>query len=82
MLVLNSLPIMHQQFVVITLQTYVTITCGIQPTGVATKGVEVLHNSCNMCICDSPDMYAQSLTATGLRTEYQVNPMHMLQLLH
>ena len=38
--------------------TKMTITCGIQPTGVVTMAMEVLHNTCNMCICDLPDMYA------------------------
>ena len=45
---------MHYQFVLITPQTSVTITCGIQPTVAA----EVLHNVCNMCICDLPDTNA------------------------
>ena len=35
-----------------------TITCGIQPTVVVTMVMEVLHNSCNMCTLDLPDMYA------------------------
>ena len=35
-----------------------TITSGIQATGVVTMAMEVLHNTCNMCICDLPDMYA------------------------
>ena len=34
-----------------------TITCGIEPTGVATMAMNVLHNTCNMCIGDLPDMY-------------------------
>ena len=34
-----------------------TITCGIQPTFVATMAVTELHNACNMCICILPDMY-------------------------
>ena len=42
-----------------------TITCGIQPTGVVTMAMEVLHNTCNMCICDLPDMYALSPQAFG-----------------
>ena len=28
----------------------VTITCGIQPTGVVTMAMIALHNTCNMCI--------------------------------
>ena len=34
-----------------------TITCGIQPTGVVTMVMKVLPNCCNKCIYDSPDMY-------------------------
>ena len=34
-----------------------TITCGIQPTFVTTMAVEVLLNTCNMCICILPDTY-------------------------
>ena len=33
-----------------------TITSGIQPTGVVTMAMEMLNNTCNMCICDLPDM--------------------------
>ena len=32
------------------------MTCGIQPTGVVTMGMEVLHNNCDMCTLDLPDM--------------------------
>ena len=35
----------------------VTITCGIQPTGVVTMAMEVLHNICNMGIKDLPDTH-------------------------
>ena len=36
-------------------QTSVTITCGIQPIDVVTMTMEMLHNTCNMCIHDLPD---------------------------
>ena len=36
----------------------VTITCGIQPTGVVTMTMKVLHNTCNMYIRDLSDMNA------------------------
>ena len=49
-------------------QTGVTITCDIQPTGVVTMAMEVLHNTCNMCICDLPNMYAWSPQASGIAT--------------
>ena len=35
-----------------------TITCGIQPTGIVTMAMKVLHNTCNMCTLDLPDMNA------------------------
>ena len=62
---------MHWQFV--TPQISVTITCGIQPTDVVTVAMEVLHNSCNMCSCDLPDMYPLVPLALDICT-YQVNP--------
>ena len=31
-----------------------TITCGIQPTGIVTMAMKMLHNTCNMCIHDLP----------------------------
>ena len=49
---------MHEQFVLIIPQTSVTITCGIQPIDVVTMAMKVLHNTCNMCIFDLPDMKA------------------------
>ena len=58
----------YKQFILITPQTSVTITCGIQATGVITMAMKVLHNSCNMCIFDLPDMYALSWHT------YQANP--------
>ena len=33
-----------------------TITCGIQSTGVVTMAMKALHNTCNMCIHDLLDM--------------------------
>ena len=33
-----------------------TVTCGIQPTSVVTMAMKVLHDTCNMCICDLPNM--------------------------
>ena len=55
-----------------------TITCGIQTTGVVTMGTKVIHNTCNMAICDLPDMYAQSSRATGLMAE----GIHIRQIPH
>ena len=38
-----------------------TNTRGIKTTGVVTMhGNKVMHNTCNMAICDLPDMYALS----------------------
>ena len=51
-----------------------TITCGIQPTGVVTMAMKVLHNSCNMYICDMPDMNALIPWAVALGYTYQANP--------
>ena len=42
---------------VMTPQTSVTITHGIQPTGVVTMATKVLHNTYNMCICNLLDTY-------------------------
>ena len=69
---------MHYKFVLITSQTSVTITCGIQPTGIVTMAMEVLQNSCNMCTRDLPDMYALRLWACISGNFF----MPMLQLLH
>ena len=49
----------------------VTITCGIQPTGVVTMAIMVVHNTCNLCICDLPDInviipWACSPQASGI----------------
>ena len=41
-----------------TSQTSVTITCDIQLTGVGIMTMNVLHNTCNMCFGDVPDMNA------------------------
>ena len=77
MLVLNSLPLMYWQFVLITPLICLTISCGIQPTCccycdngsvvfslliVVTMAMRVLHNSCNMCT-----------QASGIHI-YQANP--------
>ena len=43
-----------------------SITCGIHSTGAVTMAVEVLRSTCNMCICDLPDMYALGPVALGL----------------
>ena len=42
------------------------ITCGIQPTGVVTMAMKVLHSSCNMCISDLPNMNALIPWALGI----------------
>ena len=62
-----------------------TITCGIQPTGVVTMAMKVLHNTCNMCICDFPDMNVLIPRACGpqaLAIHIRQIPMPMLQPLH
>ena len=46
--------------------TSVTITCGIQTTGIVTMAIKVLHNTCNMCIRDLPDMYPLIPQASGI----------------
>ena len=51
-----------------------TITCGSQPTGVVTMAMKVTYNTCNMCICDLPDMHALRLWL-HIYT-YQANPSH------
>ena len=48
--------------VLITTQISVTITCGIQPTGVDTKAMLVLHNGRNRYTYDLPDIYALRYT--------------------
>ena len=57
---------MHYQFVLITSQTSVTITCGIYPTGIVTMAMKFLHNICNMCIHDLPNMNALIPWALGI----------------
>ena len=62
-----------------------TITCGIQPNGVVTMVMEVLHNTCNMCIGDLSDMYASVLGPATLRPQACISGkplMPKLQLLH
>ena len=74
---------MHLQFALITPQTSVTITCGIQPTGVVTMIMKMLYNTCNMCICDFPDMNALVPWAcTPWAQTSGKSLMPMLQLLH
>ena len=68
--------IIRQQFVLITPQISVTITCGIQPTGVITMAMEVLHNTCNMYTCDLPDIYALSPWAYISGKSYPSCPYH------
>ena len=51
-----------------------TITCGIQPTGIVTMAMEVLRDSCNLDMRDSPDMYALRLRANAQGHTYQANP--------
>ena len=55
-----------------------TITCGIQLTGVVTMAIEVLHNTCNMCFCDLPDMNALIPWACGP----QASGIHIRQIPH
>ena len=57
-----------------------TITCGIQPTGVYTMAMKVLHNTCNMCVHNMPDMNA---LIPGLWAYISGKSlMLMLQLIH
>ena len=65
---------MHLVFVIITPQTNVTITCGIQPTGVVTMEMKVFHNTCNMCIHDLPDMNALIPWALGMHIRQPLMP--------
>ena len=53
--------------VLTTPQISVTITCGIEPTGVDTKAMLVLHNSRNRYTYDLPDIYAHKHTYTVWR---------------
>ena len=68
---------MHWQFILITPQTSVTIICGIQPAGVVTMVMKVLHNTCNMCTCNLPVMNALIPWTSGVHIR-QI-PMPMLQ---
>ena len=57
---------MQQQFILITSQTSVTITCGIQMIGDVTMATKCyINNTCNMCIRDLPDMNALIPRACG-----------------
>ena len=64
-------------FVLITPQTSVTSTCGIQHPGAATTAMEVFHNTCNMCIHDLADMDVLSSHASAC-----ISGKSMLQLLY
>ena len=59
---------MYWEFVLITPQTSVTVTCGIQPTGVLTMAMKLLHNTCNMYIRDLPKMNTLIPRALGPRS--------------
>ena len=64
-----------------------TITCGIQPTGVINMAMKVLHlhNTSNICICDLPDMNAlipRACSFWALGIHIRQIPMPMLQPLH
>ena len=60
-----------------------TFTCGIQPTGAVTMAMEVLHNTCNMCINDLPDMYVLSPWVLGiLRQIPHSNKLNAATLVH
>ena len=54
------------------------ITCDTQPIGVVTMAMEVLYNTCNMCICNFPDMKALGLQAyiSGKFTMPMLQPLH------
>ena len=57
----------------------VTIICGIQPIGVVTMAMKVLHNTFNMWFHDLPDMYVKEpeIYSGALHLHictYQVNP--------
>ena len=54
-------------------QAIMTITCDIQPTGAVTMAMEVLHNSCSMCIHDLPGMYALNPQVSDIGHIYQPN---------
>ena len=47
--------------VLIIPQISMKITCSIQLTGVVTMEIEVLHNTCDTCTCNFPDMYGWRL---------------------
>ena len=68
MLVCNSLLIANTLFIIP--QISVIITCGIQPTGVVTMDMEVLHNSCDMWTHDLPDMYVLSPQDLGIHISH------------
>ena len=51
-----------------------TITCDIQPTGVVTMAMKLLHNTCNMCIRDLPDMSALIRQASSIHIHIRQIP--------
>ena len=67
---------MLPEYSALVICTYnLTNKCDIQPTGVVTMAMEVLHNTCNMCIHD--------LNPLGLWAYISGKSlMPMLQLLH
>ena len=50
-----------------------TITYGIQSNVVAAMAIEVIHNSCNMCIRNLPDIYDLSPQASS--THIRIYPL-------
>ena len=54
-----------------------TIIYGIQATGVVTIAMEVLHNSCNICIHDLSDVYAYQANHECLCYNYYTCNMGM-----
>ena len=73
---------MHLVIVIITPQTNVTITCGIQPTGVVTMEMKVLHNTCNMYIHDLPDINALIPQALGIRIRHTPHAQRRTEATH
>ena len=62
-----------------------TIACGIQPTSVVTMAKKVLHNTCNTCSHDLPDVNASSLGPVAFGLQAYISgkfPMPILQSLH
>ena len=57
-----------------------TVTCGIQSTGVVTMAMEMLRIACNMCIHDLPDMNALLLRAAGIHIR-QIPHAHVITIM-